>query len=112
MAISAQGLTFVFAGTTISVTSVSVNDSSDLLDGTDLNVAPGGNRIYVNGFATDREIQIDYFNNDILASGDSGQLAISGPISFSGTATINTSSLSASVGDLVRGTATFRVRSV
>lgn len=109
MAISAQGLTFVFNGTTISVTSVSVNDSTDLIDATTLAVAPGGNRIYVNGFAVDREVQIDYFNNDILTAGESGQLVISGPVSFSGTATINSSSLSASVGDLVRGTATFRV---
>ena len=109
MAISAQGLTFVFNGTTISVTSVSVSDSTDLIDATDLGVAPGDNRIYVNGFAVDREVQVDYFNNDVLTAGESGQLTISGPISFSGTATINTSSLSASVGDLVRGTATFRV---
>ncbi len=109
MAISAQGLTFVFNGTTISVTSVSVSDSTELLDATDLGVASGSNRIYVNGFAVDREVQIDYFNNDVLTAGESGQLVISGPISFSGTATINTSSLSASVGDLVRGTANFRV---
>lgn len=109
MAISAQGLTFVFAGTTLSVTSVSVNDNTELLDATDLGVAQGGNRIYVNGFAVDREVTIDYFNNNILTAGESGALQISGPISFSGTATINTSSLTASVGDLVRGSATFRV---
>lgn len=109
MAISAQGLTFTFAGTTLSVTSVSVSDNTELLDGTDLGVAPGGNRIYVNGFTVDREITIDYFDNDILAAGVSGQLVISGPISFAGTATINSSTLGASVGDLVRGSATFRV---
>jgi len=109
MATSAQGLTFVFNGTTISVTSVSVNDNTELLDATDLGVAQGGNRIYVNGFAVDREVSIDYFNNDILTAGESGQLSISGPIAFSGTATINSSTLGASVGDLVRGTATFRV---
>lgn len=109
MAISAQGLTFTFGGTTISVTSVSVSDNTDLLDATDLGIAPGGSRIYVNGFTVDREVSIDYFNNDILTAGESGQLQISGPISFSGTATINSSTLGASVGDLVRGTATFRV---
>lgn len=109
MAVSSQGMTFVFNGTTISVTSVSVSDNTELLDATDLGIPAGGNRVYVNGFAVDREVQIDYFNNDILTAGESGQLAISGPVSFSGTATINSSTLSASVGDLVRGTATFRV---
>jgi hypothetical protein len=109
MAISAQGLTFTFAGTTLSVTSVSVNDSQELQDATDLGVAPGGNRIYVSGFATDREITIDYFNSDVLAAGQSGALSIAGPISFSGTATVSNSSLTAAVGDLVRGSATFRV---
>ena len=111
MAISAQGLTFVFDGTTISVTSVSVNDTTDLLDATDLSVAPGGNRVYVNGFAVDREVTIDYFNNDILTAGDSGALSISGPITFQGDATITSSTLGGSVGDIVRGTASFRVKS-
>jgi hypothetical protein len=109
MAISAQGLTFTFAGTTLSVTSVSVNDSQELQDATDLGVAPNGHRIYVSGFATDREVTIDYFDSNILTAGESGTLTIAGPISFSGTATISNSSLSASVGDLVRGNATFRV---
>lgn len=109
MAVSSQGLTFVFNGTTLSVTSVSVSDSTELVDATDLSVAAGSSRIYVNGFAVDREISIDYFDNDILTSGESGSLAISGPISFSGTATISNSTLGGSVGDLVRGSATFRV---
>lgn len=109
MAISAQGLTFTFAGSTLSVTSVNVSDNTELIDATDMGVAPGGNRIYVNGFTVDREITIDYFDSDILTAGLSGALQISGPISFSGTATINNSTLGGSVGDLVRGSATFRV---
>jgi hypothetical protein len=109
MAISAQGLTFTFGTATLSVTSVSVNDSQELQDATDLGVAPGGNRIYVSGFATDREVTIDYFDSDILTAGATGALTIAGPISFTGTATISNSTLTASVGDLVRGTATFRV---
>jgi len=108
-AISSQGLTFTFGGTTLTVTSVSVNDSTELLDATDLGVASDGKRIYVNGFATDREVTIDYFDADILTAGQSGVLQIAGPIAFTGNATISTSSLTASVGDLVRGNATFRV---
>lgn len=112
MATSSQGLTFSFDSATLSVTSVSVNDNTDLLDATDLSVATGGSRVYVNGFAVDREVSIDYLSNTILTAGASGSLSISGPLTFSGNATISSSSIGASVGDLVRGTATFRVATV
>lgn len=109
MATSAQGLTFVFGGTTITVTSVQVNDTNDLLDATHLGVEPNGRRIFVSGFATDREVQIDYINSTILTAGQSGALAITGPMSFSGNATISSASLGGSVGDFVRGSATMRL---
>jgi hypothetical protein len=108
-ATSAQGLTFTFGGTTITVTSVQVNDTQDLLDATHLGVAPNARRIFVGGFATDREVQIDYINSTILVAGVSGAMAISGPMSFSGNATISAASLGGSVGDFVRGSATFRL---
>jgi hypothetical protein len=109
MGTSAQGLTFTFAGSAITVTSVQVNDTQDLLDATHLGVAPNARRIFVGGFATDREVQIDYISNSILGAGASGALAISGPLSFSGNATISNASIGGSVGDFVRGSATFRL---
>jgi hypothetical protein len=109
MATSAQGLTFTFGGSTITVTSVQVNDSQDLLDATHLGVAPNGKRIFVGGFATDREVQVDYISSTILGAGDSGSLSISGPFAFSGNATVSSASLGGSVGDFVRGSATFRL---
>lgn len=109
MSTSAQGLTFTFGGTNITVTSVTVNDTQDLLDATHLGIAPNARRVFVGGFATDREVQIDYFNSTILAAGTSGTLSISGPLSFSGNATISSASLGGSVGDFVRGSATFRL---
>ena len=109
MATSAQGLTFTFGGTTLTVTSVQVSDTQDLLDATHLGVAPNGKRIFVGGFATDREVQIDYISSTILTAGTSGALAISGPFSFSGNATMSNASLGGSVGDFVRGSATFRL---
>jgi len=108
MAVSSQGLTFTFGGTTLSVTNVSVNETQDLIDATDLGVAQNSRRIYVGGFASDAEVTIEYFG-DLLTSGTSGALVIAGPIAYTGTATISSSSVSASVGDLVRGSATFRV---
>jgi len=109
MATSAQGLTFTFGGSTVTVTSVQVNDTQDLLDATHLGVAPNARRLFVGGFATDREVQIDYISSTILTAGSSGALAISGPFVFSGNATVSNASIGGSVGDFVRGSATFRL---
>lgn len=109
MSTSAQGLTFTFGGSNVTVTSVQVSDSQDLLDATHLNIAPNARRVFVGGFATNREVQIDYFNSTILTAGQSGALSISGPMSFSGNATVSQASLGGSVGDFIRGSATFRL---
>lgn len=107
--ISAQGLTFTFGGSPLVVTSFAVNDTQDLIDGSHLGIAPGGSREYVGGFATDREVTCDYISTTVLAAGSSGALGISGPVSFSGNATVTSSSISGSVGALISGSATFRV---
>ena len=109
MGTSAQGLTFTFGGSAVTVTSVQVNDSQDLLDATHLGIAANGRRVFVGGFATEREVQIDYINTTILAAGTSGAMSISGPMSFSGNATVSQASLGGSVGDFIRGSATFRL---
>lgn len=109
MATSAQGLTFTFGSSGITVTSVQVSDTQDLLDATHLGIPPNGKREFVGGFATDREVTIDYINSTILTAGQSGALSISGPMSFSGNATCSNASLGGSVGDFVRGSATFRL---
>ena len=106
---SAQGLTFSFAATTLYVTSVQVSDTQDLVDGSHLGIAPGGRKEYVGGFATTREVTIDYISNTVLAAGISGPLSITGPMAFSGNATIASASVGGSVGDLIKGNATFRV---
>ncbi len=107
--ISAQGLTFQFNGSNLTVTSVQVSDTQELIDGSHLGIAPGGRKEFVGGFATEREVTIDYISNTVLAAGTSGSLAISGPMSFSGTATLSSASIGGSVGALISGSATFRV---
>jgi hypothetical protein len=101
--VSAQGLTFTFGGSNLTVTSVQVSDTQDLVDGSHLGIAPGGRREYVGGFATDREVQVDYISTNVLAAGTSGALSISG------NATIASASIGGSVGALISGSATFRV---
>ena len=107
--ISAQGLTFTFGGSALTVTSVQVNDTQDLIDGSHLGIGPNGRREFVGGFATDREVQIDYIAQTIITAGASGALSIAGPFAFSGPATCASASIGGSVGALVSGSATFRV---
>lgn len=109
MAVSAQGMTFAFGGSTLTITSVQVSDTQDLLDATHLGIAPNAKREFVGGFATNREVQIDYISTTILTAGTSGNLSIAGPFSISGTATLSSASIGGSVGDFVRGQATFRL---
>jgi len=107
--VSAQGLTFTFGTSSLTVTSVQVSDTQDLVDGSHLGIAPGGRREFVGGFATEREVTIDYISTNVLAAGTSGSLSISGPMSFSGNATLASASIGGSVGALISGSATFRV---
>ena len=110
--ISAQGLTFTFGGSALIITNVSVNDSQDLIDGSHLGIPASGRREYVGGFATDREVSCDVIYNSsasLVVAGTSGALSITGPLSFSGNATVQSSSISGSVGDIVKGQITLKV---
>lgn len=107
--ISSQGLTFSFGGTTMTVTSVAVNDTQQLVDGSHLGIAPTGRREYVGGFGTDREVTVDLITTTVLSAGTSGTLNITGPLTFSGVATVASTNVSAALGEVCRGSATFRV---
>lgn len=107
--ISAQGLTFSFGGTVLTVTSVQVSDQQDVIDGSHLGIAPNGRREWVGGFATNREVSADLISQTVLTAGTSGALSITGPLAFSGNATITSASVGGSVGDLVKGSVTFKV---
>ena len=108
--ISAQGLTFSFGGTVLTVTSVNVSDQQDVIDGSHLGIAPNGRREWVGGFATNREVSVDVISTTVLTAGTSGALSITGPLSFTGSnATITSASVGGSVGDLIKGSVTFKV---
>ena len=107
--ISAQGLTFSFGGTALTVTSVNVSDQQDVIDGSHLGIAPNGRREWVGGIATNREESVDVISATVLTAGTSGALSITGPMSFSGNATITSASTGGSVGALISGSVTFKV---
>lgn len=109
--VAAQGVTITFAGVTFTATSFSVNDSQDLIDGSHMGQAPNTRREYVGGFAGDREISVDFIGQTVQAVGTSGTITIAGPgsLSVTGTATMQSNSLTGSVGALITGSATWRV---
>jgi hypothetical protein len=105
--VAAMGLTVSYAGVSLTATSFNVNDQIDTADGSHLGQIAGDRRQYVPTFVQ-REISIDYIGTAIVAT-QSGAISISGPVSFTGNATLTASTVSGSVGDLIKGSATWRV---
>lgn len=105
--VAAQGVTFSYAGQSITITSFNVQDQVDNADGTHLGIASGGRREYVPTFVQ-REISCDYISTNVI-SAQSGAISISGPVSFSGNGTLTQSTVGGQVGDLIKGSATWRV---
>lgn len=105
--VAAMGVTFTYSGTTLTITSFNVNDQIDNADGSHLGISTGGRREYVPTFVQ-REISCDYIATTVITT-QSAAISIAGPVSFSGNATLVSSTVGGTVGDLVKGSATFRV---
>lgn len=105
--VAAMGVTLTYNSQTLTITSFNVNDQIDNADGSHLGIAPGGRREYVPTFVQ-REISCDYIATTVITT-QSGAIAISGPVSFNGNATLTASTVGGTVGDLVKGNATWRV---
>ena len=116
-----SGTTFVFAGTTFTVTNITINFSdvsgqTDRIDISHLGQTTGETmatqkRPLVGSPTgeTGKEVSFDYIGTTQLAGGTTGTYSLSGGSSLSGTATIVSSSLTLAVNDVVRGSATVRV---
>lgn len=105
--VAAMGVTFTYNGTALTITSFNVNDQIDTADGSHLGLATGSRREYVPTFVQ-REISVDYIATTNITT-QSGAISISGPVSFTGNGTLTASTVSGSVGDLIKGNATWRV---
>jgi len=108
MATDSQGSTFVFAGSTYTVTSVTVTPGGDLLDNSHLGLASGANRTYQTPALKDDEISCETLSNAVVTIGTSGVLSFA---SVTYTATVSSSSVAFSVGELVKQSLTFKVKS-
>ena len=108
MAADSQGNNFSFAGATYTVTSVTVTPGGDLLDNSHLGLASGDNRTYQGPALKDKEISCETLGSTVIEIGTSGVLAFA---SVSYTATVSSSSVAYSVGELVKQSLTFKVKS-
>lgn len=108
MATDSQGVTFSFAGSNYTVTSVTVTPGGDLLDQSHLGLASGANRLYQAPALKDDEISMEALGTTTVAVGQSGSLSFA---TVTYTATVSSSSVAYSVGELVKQSLTFKVRS-
>jgi hypothetical protein len=116
-----SGTSFVFGGTTFTVTNLTINFSdvsgeTDRIDISNLGQTTGETmatqkRPLVGSPTgeTGKEISFDYIGTSQLAGGTTGTYALAGGASLSGNATIVSSTLTLAVNDVVRGNATVRV---
>jgi hypothetical protein len=107
MATDSQGSTFVFASATYTVTSVTVTPGGDLLDESHLGLATGAGRRYQTPALKDDEISMEALGTSIVAVGTSGNLVFA---STTYTAICASSSVAYAVGELVKQSLTFKVR--
>lgn len=116
-----SGTSFVFGGTTFTVTNLTINFSdvsgqTDRIDISHLGQTTGSTMLTQKRplvgsptGETGKEISFDYIGTNQLAGGTTGTYALAGGASLSGNATIVSSTLTLAVNDVVRGNATVRV---
>lgn len=106
MAADSQGVTFVFSGSSYTVTSVTVTPGGDLLDNSHLGLASGASRTYQGPALKDNEISCEAFGNTTLNIGANGSLTFAGATYG---ATVSAASIQYAVGELVKQSITFKV---
>lgn len=116
-----SGTTFSFAGTNYTVTSITYTlgatggggtdaiDISHLGQTTGQSVLSKSRPLVGSAGTTDtgKSVSIEYIGNAVIAQNATGTLTITGGVSVSATATCNSSSVTLTVNDVVRGSADF-----
>lgn len=108
MATDSQGVTFSFAGATYTVTSVTVTPGGDLLDNSHLGLASGSGRTYQTPALRDNELSCEALSSSVTEIGASGSLSFA---TVTYTATVSSSSTAYAVGELVKQSLTFKIKS-
>lgn len=116
-----QGTGVSFGGTAYTVTRVSVNLQSQISQRPKISTAHLGTSIdseepFVLGFKvraidSPSQVEIEFLGASAPSVGASGSLSVSGGASYSGNATCVSSVVTATTGELIKGTAVFRIAS-
>jgi len=121
MATYATGVGFSFGGSTFTVTNITytlgnTGGGADQIDATHLGLTTGASVISLPrplvgtpGGDTGKTVSIEFLGTAPIAQNSSGTLTITGPLSISGTATCNSSAVTLTVNDIIRGTAEFQL---
>lgn len=115
-----SGTSFSFGGTNFTVTSItytigSTGGNTDAIDISHLGQTTGASVLSQSrpliGSAgttdTGKSVSIEYIGNSVIAQNTTGTLTITGGVSVSAAATCNSSSVTLTVNDVVRGSADF-----
>jgi hypothetical protein len=118
---SGSGTTFSFAGVNYTVTSItytlgSTGGGADNIDISHLGLTTGASVLSIarplvgtQGGDTGKSVSIEYIGTSVIAQNATGTLTITGGISVSATATCNSSSVTLTVNDAIRGSAEFQL---
>lgn len=121
MATYATGVGFAFGGTTFTVTSITyslgnTSGATDQIDASHLGLATGASVISLSrplvgtpGGDTGKTVSIEYIGTAPIAQNATGTLTITGPVAVSASATCQSSSVTLTLNDIVRGSAEFQL---
>lgn len=104
------------SATTFNVTNVQISETADVVDSSHLGLAQSARKTFITGLL-DAEVTFDYISDELIDAGEQGALEIGtntdAPFTYNATdATCTSGSLGGTVGDLVKGSATFKVATV
>ena len=118
---SGSGTTFSIAGASYTVTSItytlgSTGGGTDNIDISHLGQTVGQSVLTISrplvgtqGGDTGKTVSIEYIGTNVIAQNATGTLAITGGLTLSVTATCNSSSVTLTVNDAIRGSAEFQL---
>lgn len=104
-----QGLSFTFDGDDFYAKNVKVKKSAPTIDATDLSVASGSYRVLQGSPIKDpTTVTLEFFGSSVPTMGARGTISCA-KLGLSGDAYCEESEVTAAVGELLMGTATFRI---
>ena len=121
MSTYATGVGFSFAGSNYTVTSITytlgdTGGGTDQIDASHLGLTTGASVISlprplkgVQGGDTGKTVSIEFIGTAPISQSATGTLTITGPVSVSAMATCQSSSVTLTVNDIVRGSAEFQL---